>query len=48
MDGEEIPEDRDALSRCRPWLANLAKLACGAGVGLIVAFVLVLIVSALR
>lgn len=48
MDGEEIPEDSEALSRREPWLSNLAKLVCGAGIGLIAAFVLVLIVNALR
>lgn len=48
MDGEEIPEDSRAISRSRPLLSNIVKLVCGAGIGLIVAFVLTLIVNALR
>jgi len=48
MDGEEVPEDGAALSRRSPWLSNLTKLICGAGIGLIVAFVLTLIVNALH
>lgn len=48
MDGEEVPEDGEALSRRSPWLSNLTKLICGAGIGLIVAFVLTLIVNALH
>lgn len=48
MDGEGIPEDSEALARRKPWLSNLAKLVCGAGFGLIVAFVLMLVVNALR
>ncbi len=48
MDGEDIPEDCEALSRRNPWISNLTKLICGAGIGLIIAFVLTLIVNALR
>ncbi|WP_251212633.1 helix-turn-helix transcriptional regulator [Adlercreutzia murintestinalis] len=48
MDGEDIPEDSEALSRRNPWMSNLTKLICGAGIGLIIAFVLTLIVNALR
>lgn len=48
MDGEEVPEDSGALSRSRPLLSNIVKLVCGAGIGLIIAFVLTLIVNALR
>ena len=48
MDGEEIPEESKALSRSKPLLSNIVKLVCGAGIGLIVAFVLTLIVNALH
>lgn len=48
MDGEEIPEDSEALSRSKPLLSSIVKLVCGAGIGLIIAFVLTLIVNALR
>lgn len=48
MDGEEVPEDSEALSRSKPLLSNIVKLVCGAGIGLIIAFVLTLIVNALR
>ncbi len=48
MDGKDAPEDGEALSRRNPWISNLTKLICGAGIGLIIAFVLTLIVNALR
>jgi len=48
MDGEEVPEESKALSRSKPLLSNIVKLVCGAGIGLIVAFVLTLIVNALH
>lgn len=48
MDGEEIPEDNKALSRSRPLLSIIVKLVCGAGIGMIIAFVLTLIVNALH
>lgn len=48
MDGEEVPEESRALSRSKPLLSNIVKLVCGAGIGLIVAFVLTLIVNALH
>ncbi len=48
MDGEDMPEDGEALSRRNPWISNLTKLICGAGIGFIIAFVLTLIVNALR
>lgn len=48
MDGEEVPEDSKAISRQKPVLSSAVKLACGAGAGLIIAFVLTLIVNALR
>lgn len=48
MDGEEVPEESKALSRSKPLLSNIVKLVCGAGIGLIVAFVLMLIVNALH
>ncbi len=48
MDGEEVPEESKALSRNKPLLSNIVKLVCGAGIGLIVAFVLTLIVNALH
>lgn len=48
MDGEEVSEESKALSRSKPLLSNIVKLVCGAGIGLIVAFVLTLIVNALH
>ncbi|MEC4272257.1 helix-turn-helix transcriptional regulator [Adlercreutzia sp. R25] len=48
MDGEEAPEDSDALSRRKPVLYSAVQIACGAGAGLIVAFALTLLVNALR
>lgn len=48
MDGEEVPEDSEALSRRKPVLSSVVKLACGAGAELIIAFVLTLLVNALR
>lgn len=48
MDGEEMPEDSNGLTRRKPLLSSLVKVVCGAGVGFIVAFVLTLIVNALR
>lgn len=48
MDGDEIPEDNDALSKRRPLLSFVLKIACGAGVGFIIAFILTVIVNALN
>lgn len=48
MDGEEVPEESKALSRSKPLLSIIVKLVCSAGIGLIVAFVLMLIVNALH
>ncbi len=48
MDGEEMPEDSNGLTRRKPLLSSLVKVVCGAEVGLIVAFVFTLIVNALR
>ncbi len=48
MDGEEVPEDSKAISRRKPVLFSAVKLACGAGAGLTIAFVLTLLVNALR
>lgn len=38
MEGEDAPDDSTALSRRNPLLSTIVKLACGAAVGLIVAF----------
>lgn len=48
MDGEEIPEDNEALSKRSPLLGSVVKIACGAGVGFIIAFILTVIVNALN
>lgn len=48
MEGEEVPEDSEALSRRRPLLASAVKLICGAGFGLIVGFVFMIVVNALN
>lgn len=48
MDGEEMPEDSNGLTRRKPLLSSLVKVVCGAEVGLIVTFVFTLIVNALR
>lgn len=47
MEGEEVPSDDKALSRKQPLLSNALKLLCGAGVGLAVAFVVMLIIDVL-
>lgn len=47
MDGEEYLPDESGLGRARPWLSNLIKLACGAGAGLFIAFVITLLLDAL-
>ena len=48
MDGEEVPEESKAHSSSKPLLSIIVKLVCSAGIGLIVAFVLMLIVNALH
>lgn len=48
MEGEEIPADDNALGRSHPFINNALKLTCGAGVGLIIAFIITWIVNVLR
>lgn len=48
MDGDEIPEDNDALSKRSPFLSSALKIACGVGVGYITASILTAIVNALK
>lgn len=43
MEGEEVPADENALGRRQPLLSNILKVICGAGVGLVVAFVIMFI-----
>ena len=45
IEGKEVPEDTDALSRKHPFAANVLKVLCGAAVGLVVAFVIAAIVN---
>ncbi len=48
MEGEEIPADDDALGRKHPFLDNALKVVCGAGVGLLVGFVITWIVNTIN
>lgn len=48
MDGEDVPENDEALSRRRPFFSSAVKVICGACTGLVIAFVLTVIVNALR
>ena len=48
MDGEEAPSETDALSRRRSRLSPALKMACGAGFGFLIAFLITAIVNALH
>lgn len=48
MDGEDVPENDEALSRRRPFFSSAVKVIGGACTGLVIAFVLTVIVNALR
>ncbi len=47
MDGEDVPNDDKGLSRKNPLLANTVKLLCGAFVGLVISFIVVIVVNAI-
>ena len=47
LDGRDAPDDDAALSRRHPALANIAKMLAGAGVALVLAFVVTAVVNAL-
>lgn len=47
MDGKDAPAG-DNLSRKHPFLSNALKVACGAGAGLVIAFVITWVVDALH
>ena len=48
MDGEEAPSETDALSRRRSRLSSALKMACGAGFGFLIAFLITALVNALH
>ena len=48
MDGEEAPSETEALSRRRSRLSSALKMACGAGFGFLIAFLITALVNALH
>lgn len=48
MDGEEAPSETGALSGRQPLLSSALKMACGAGFGFLIAFLITAIVNALH